>query len=34
MVEIHSKESMTMCPMASMCKGIAEKPSSLLLMIA
>ena len=28
MVEIHPKEPMAMCPMASMCKGMAEKPVS------
>lgn len=28
MVEVHAKEPMAMCPMASMCKGIAEKPPS------
>ncbi|MDH3688734.1 MAG: hypothetical protein OEU36_04545 [Gammaproteobacteria bacterium] len=26
MVEIHPKEPMAMCPMASVCKGLAEKP--------
>ena len=29
MVDIHPKEPMAMCPMASMCKGISEKPPSL-----
>ena len=29
MVEIHQKEPMAMCPMASMCKGMAAKPPSL-----
>ena len=29
MVTIHPKEPMAMCPMASMCKGIAVKPPSL-----
>ena len=34
MVDIHAKDPMAMCPMASMCKGMAEKPPSLpLLMI-
>ncbi len=28
MVEIHSKGPMSMCPMASMCRGMAEKPVS------
>lgn len=26
MVEIHPKETIAMCPMASICKGLAEKP--------
>lgn len=33
MVEIHSKEPMAMCPMASMCKGMAMKPPSLPVLI-
>ena len=33
MVEIHQNNPMAMCPMASMCKGIAEKPPSLLLLM-
>ena len=31
MVDIHPKE--TMCPMASMCKGMAEKPPSFLFLL-
>lgn len=30
MVTIHSNEPMAMCPMASICKVMAEKPSSLI----
>jgi uncharacterized membrane protein HdeD (DUF308 family) len=29
MMTNHSKEPMTMCPMASMCRGMSEKPPSL-----
>ena len=29
MVDIHPKDPMAMCPMASMCKGIAAKPPSI-----
>jgi multisubunit Na+/H+ antiporter MnhF subunit len=33
MTEIHAKEPMTMCPMASMCRGIVAKPPSRLLLM-
>jgi len=33
MVEIHATEPMAMRPMASMCKGIAEKPRSRVLLV-
>ncbi len=33
MVDIHPKNPMSMCPMASMCKGMADKPPSLLLLM-
>jgi uncharacterized membrane protein HdeD (DUF308 family) len=31
MVTNHSKEPMTMCPMASMCRGMSQKPPSMAL---
>ena len=34
MVEIQQNNPLAMCPMVSMCKGIAEKPPSLLLLMA
>jgi Flp pilus assembly protein TadB len=33
MAEIPAKEPMAMCPMASMCRGLAEKPPSRLLLM-
>ncbi len=33
MVEVHPKEPMAMCPMASMCKGAAEKLPSVPLLL-
>ena len=33
MVEIKTKQGMEMCPMAIMCKGIAQKPPSLPIML-
>jgi len=33
MAEIHPKEPMAMCPMASMCKGLVEKPPPRLLLM-
>ncbi len=33
MVEVHPKGPMAMCPMASMCKGIAAKPPPGLLLL-
>lgn len=33
MTEMHAKEPMTICPMASMCRGIVAKPPSRLLLM-
>lgn len=33
MTEIHPKESMTMCPMASMCRRLVKKPPPRLLLM-
>lgn len=33
MVEIHQKKPMAMCPMASMCKGMMDKPLSSFILI-
>jgi type III secretory pathway component EscV len=33
MMKAQSREAMAQCPMASMCKGMAEKPHSRLLLI-